>query len=200
MAGVGVTVLEKTRAVHHCVVDLRARQQRAYGLIAGAQALAYANEVGRHALLLTGIERAAAAHAAHYFVEDQQYTVLVADCAHALEIARHRGNAPQRGPAYGFGDKGDDPVRSQALHFRFQLAYQAPAVGVVALAFLFPAISVTGRNMRNLDQQGLELLAPPQVAASSERAQGIAVVTLPACDYMVALWLANFNEILAREL
>jgi hypothetical protein len=40
-------------------------------------------DVGRDAFLLAGVQRAAAAHAAHHLVEDQQHAVAVADLADA---------------------------------------------------------------------------------------------------------------------
>ena len=51
-----------------------------------------------------------------------------------------------------------------------------------------------------LDQEGLELRAPPGVAADRERAERIAVIALPPGDDMAALRLADLDEILARHL
>ena len=48
---------------------------------------------GASLLLLAGVQRAGAAHAAHDLVEDQQHAVAIADRADALEIVgdrRHR--------------------------------------------------------------------------------------------------------------
>ena len=36
-------------------------------------------EIGRDALLLAGVQRAGAAHAAHHLVENEQHAVAVAD-------------------------------------------------------------------------------------------------------------------------
>ena len=54
--------------------------------------------------------------------------------------------------------------------------------------------------MRRPDQQGLELLAPPRVAAHRERAERVAVIGLAPADDVRALWLAFLDEVLAREL
>ena len=51
-----------------------------------------------------------------------------------------------------------------------------------------------------LDQQGLELGAPPGVAADRERAERVAVIALAPRDDMAALGLADLDEILARHL
>jgi hypothetical protein len=40
---------------------------------------------GDHALLLAGVQRAGAAHAAHHLVEDQQHAVAIAHLAHAAK-------------------------------------------------------------------------------------------------------------------
>src|SRR5512134_1423664 len=54
--------------------------------------------------------------------------------------------------------------------------------------------------MRRLDQEGLELLAPPRVAADGERAERVAVIGLAPADDVRALRLALLDEVLAREL
>ncbi len=61
------------------------------GCIAAAEALGdRPSRSGADALLLAGMQRAGAAHAAHHLVEDQQHAMAVADLADALEIARRR--------------------------------------------------------------------------------------------------------------
>ena len=51
-----------------------------------------------------------------------------------------------------------------------------------------------------LDEQGLELGAPPGVAADGERTQRVAVIALAARNDMAALRLADLDKILARHL
>ena len=51
-----------------------------------------------------------------------------------------------------------------------------------------------------LDQQGLELGAPPGVAADRKRAERVAVIALAPRNDMAALRLADLDEILARHL
>ncbi|MNC34870.1 hypothetical protein D3C81_1837040 [compost metagenome] len=53
--------------------------------------------------------------------------------------------------------------------------------------------------MTDADQQGFELLASPFVASRGQRTKGIAVVTLPTGDQVLALWLANLDEILTGQ-
>ena len=83
VAEVGVAVLEEAAASRDRVDDARLRQHRADRLVAAAQALGDGHQVGHHAFLLAGVQRAGAAHAAHHLVEDQQHAVAVADLAHA---------------------------------------------------------------------------------------------------------------------
>src|SRR5450759_3331310 len=54
--------------------------------------------------------------------------------------------------------------------------------------------------MLELRQQRLEGFAPPAVAAGSERAQGIAVIALPAADDVAALGLSDLQKVLPRHL
>jgi hypothetical protein len=51
-----------------------------------------------------------------------------------------------------------------------------------------------------LDQQRLELGAPPGVAADGKRAEGIPVIALAARNDMAALGLTDLDKILARHL
>jgi hypothetical protein len=61
------------------------------------------------------MQGAGAAHAAHHLIEYEQHTVPIADLAHALEIARDRGNRAQRGADNRLGDKGDDIFATELL-------------------------------------------------------------------------------------
>ena len=58
-------------------------QDAADRLVAGAEPLGDDLDVGRHALLFPGMQRAGTAHAAHHLVEDQQRAMPVADLPHA---------------------------------------------------------------------------------------------------------------------
>ena len=104
--------------------DLRRDQHAADRLVAAAQALGDHLDVRRDALLLPGVHRAGAAHAAHHLVEDQQRAVPVADLAHALEIAGQRGDAAGGGADHGLGQEGDDGVGAEALELGFQFVGQ----------------------------------------------------------------------------
>src|SRR5690606_373279 len=74
--------------------------------IASAEALGDTDDIGRHALLLAGEERAGAPHTAHHLVEDEQHTMAVADLADAAEVARRGRGAAQRSPCDRLCDKG----------------------------------------------------------------------------------------------
>ena len=149
--GIGMAMLKETRPRDDGVVNFRARQHRANGLIARTQALADANNVRRNRLCFAGIKRSAAAHAAHHFIEDQEHAVAIADFANAGEISGHGWHATERCTTHCFGDKSDDRVVSQPLDFAFQFARKALAI----LDFIFRralfAIRIAGRNMGDLD-------------------------------------------------
>ncbi|MNP81923.1 hypothetical protein D3C76_1804110 [compost metagenome] len=54
--------------------------------------------------------------------------------------------------------------------------------------------------MRYINQQRLELLTTPFVAASCEGTQRVAVIALTARNYMFALRLANLDKVLPSQL
>ncbi len=122
---VGVAVHEAAGAGVDRIDDLAADQHAADRLIAAAKALRHHLQIGRDAFLLPGMHRAGAAHAAHHLVEDQQRAVAVADLAHALEIARQRGDAAGGGADHRFGDEGDHRVGAEALELGLQFVGQA---------------------------------------------------------------------------
>ena len=66
-------------------------------LVAAAEPLGDRLDVGRHTLLLPGVQRAGAPHAAHHLIEDQQRAVTVADVAHGTEV---NPPAPARSPTW----------------------------------------------------------------------------------------------------
>src|SRR2546421_9778405 len=115
MAEIGRAVLEEAAALHDGLVYRPGDHQGADRLIAGAKALGDGDHVGNHALALEGPHRAAAAHAAHHFVEDQQDAVAIADLAHAFEVARYRRWGAQRWTRDRFLDDGAYRVAAPAL-------------------------------------------------------------------------------------
>ncbi len=142
MTHVGVTVLERARAVGDGVENLLLHHEGADWRIAAAQPLRERHQIGAHPLLLAGMQRARAAHAAHHFVENEQHAVAVADVAHALKITRHRGDRAQGGADDGLDDKGDDVLAAELLDLAFELLRQPLAVGLRALARAAVAIFI----------------------------------------------------------
>ena len=90
MADVGMPVLEEAAPRRERCDDLLAHEHGPDRLIAAAQPLGDRHQVRRDALLLDGVQRARAPHAAHDFVGDQEDAVPVADVANAAEITGHR--------------------------------------------------------------------------------------------------------------
>src|SRR5688572_22098146 len=66
MAGIGVAVLEGAGALGQRLEDLALQEERADRREAAAQSFGDGDKVGTDAILLAGIERAGAAHAAHH--------------------------------------------------------------------------------------------------------------------------------------
>src|SRR6185312_16090500 len=94
----------------------------------------------------------------------------------------------------------DDVLAAKFVDLVLELMRQPLAIGLRRLARKLFAVFVDRRNVMRLDQQRRERLALPGAAADGERAGGDAVIALPPRDEMTALRLADFDEILSRQL
>src|SRR5262245_18779809 len=83
MIDVGLAVPVAAGMCGERLVDRPAEEQGAHWLIASAQSLGERDDVRCPALLLVGEERTGAAHAAHYFIEDEEDAVAVRSLARA---------------------------------------------------------------------------------------------------------------------
>ena len=200
VADIGVAVLEQARAVPERVIDLSRKQRRPDRLIAAAETLGDGGDIGADAFLFLREDGAGPAHAAHHLVEDQQHTVAVADLADAPEIAGHRRHRAKRRADHRLGNEGDDLIGAEFEDLVLQLLRQPGGIIVRRLFRALVAPGVAGRDVMRLGQDRLELRPPPGIAAGRQRADGIAVIALPAGDDMAALRLADLDEILPRHL
>ncbi len=182
------------------VVDPLRQHDGADRLIAAAKALGDGHEIGRHPLLLAGVQRAGAAHAAHHFVENEQHAVAIADRPDALEIIADRRDRARGRADHGLGHECDDAIRADLDKLVLQRLRGSRRIIGVALAFPLHSIGVARVDVMGLDQQGLELGSPPGVAADRERAKRVAVIALAPRNDMGPLRLADLDEILARHL
>jgi hypothetical protein len=66
------------------------------------------------------VQRAGAAHAAHYFVEDQKRAVAVADVANGAEITFRRRHASGGRSHHRLGDERRHRVGTETLEFGFK--------------------------------------------------------------------------------
>ncbi len=162
--------------------------------------LAIVTRSGDHALLLAGVQRAGAPHAAHHLVEDEQDAVAIADLAHGAEVPGHRGQHAGGRAAHGLRDERDHAIGAGRDDGRVELGGEAASVRLGRLAFAEVAVRIAGRDVRDVDQQRRELAPAPLVAAHRERTQRVAVVALPPCDEVRALRLPDLDEVLARHL
>src|SRR5262245_4447604 len=200
MTHIRVRVLEGTGALREGLENSLLQQQRADRRISAAKPLRDRHQIGAHSLLLAGVQRAAAAHAAHHLIEDEQDAVAAADLPHALEIARHRGNRAHGGADYGLGYESDDVLAAERIDLCFELVAESFAVGLRRLAGAALAVFIDRRDVMRLDQKGSELLALPLAAPDRQRTERDAMIALPSRDDVSPLRLAAFDEILAREL
>src|SRR3954470_5598430 len=109
-------VLEEAAAGADRLVNRSGDHRRADWLVTRAEALGDEDDVGRHAFRLEGPSRAAAAHAAHHLVQDEQDAVTIADLAHAAEIARQRRHGAERRAGERFCDEGYHGLRPEELY------------------------------------------------------------------------------------
>src|SRR5262249_37501986 len=196
---IGVAVLECARALGDGVENFVPHHERPDRRVAATEAFCERHQIGAHALLLAGMQRARAAHAAHHLVENEQHAVAVATFAHAPKIPGHGGDRAQGGADDGSGDKGDDVLATELLDLVFELSRQPLAVTLRGLVRAALAIFVNRRHMMRFDQKRSELLALPLSAPDREPTEGDAVIALASRDDVSPLRLAAFDEILARE-
>src|SRR6266511_4683419 len=200
MTHIGVRVLEAPRAVSDRSETVPLHQKPADRRITPTEALRDGEQIGADPLLLAGMQRAGAAHAAHHLIENEQDPMAAADVAYAPEISRHRGHRTHCGADNRLGDEGDDVLAAELLDLAVEFLRQAFAVGLRRLVGAMLAIFVNGRHVVRLDQQRSELLALPFAAADRERPERDAVITLAALNDVSPPRLAAFYEIWSREL
>src|SRR5690606_9756346 len=82
VADIGEAMLERARSAGDRFEDALGEDRCANGLIAGSKPFCTGKDVGRNTVLLTAIERAGTAHAAHDFIEDEQDAIAVANLAY----------------------------------------------------------------------------------------------------------------------
>ena len=165
-----------------------------------AQALRDRHQVGTDSLLLAGVQRAGAAHAAHHLVENEQNAVPVADLAHAAEVAGHGRDRAERGSDHRFGHEGDDVVAAELLDLGLELFGETRRIGLRRLIDAAIAIFIDRRDVMRLEQERRELRPLFFATTDRQRAQRDAVIALTPRDDFSPLRLAPFDEILAREL
>ena len=165
-----------------------------------AQALGQDHQIGGDAFRFDGVQRAAAAHATHHLVEDEQHAVAVADFADALEVSRCGLDRAQRCTDDCFGDEGDDVFGTQLDDLCIELVGHASAVEFRCLVRPLAAIRVTRRDVLARRENRREHSTPPRVAADGQRTQRVAVIALPPGDEVPSVRLAALDEILSRQL
>jgi hypothetical protein len=100
----------------------------------------------------------------------------------------------------GLGDEGHDVIAAQRSNFVLELASKPLRVIACALVGTTLAILVNGRDMMRLDQERSELFALRFAPADRERAQGDAVIALPARNNEPPLRLTALDETLTCQL
>src|SRR5262249_10254069 len=193
------TLFRSARALGDGVEDFVLHHERPDRRVAATEAFCERHQIGAHALLLAGMQRARAAHAAHHLVENEEHAVAVADNARAPKITRHRGDRAQGGADDRFGDEGDDVLAAELLDLAFEVLRQPLAVGFRGLVGAALPIFVDRRHVMRFDQKRSELLALPLSAPDRERTERDAMIALASRDDVSPLRLAAFDEILARE-
>ena len=139
-----------------------------------------------------------AAEAADDLVGHEQEPVLVADLAHALEVALGRGDRAGR-VLDGLENDRRDGLRPLVLHDAVDLV-GALQVAAGLLRAVRAAVAVRHRRAQAAGQEGLELGAERRAPVDGERAHGRPVVGAAARHELVAGRLAAQPVVLARDL
>lgn len=96
MSLVRLEMAKGTSPLVHGLHDVFCNQHARNGSVATAKSFGDGLDIGYHAFLFPCVEGAAAAHAAHDFVEDEKRAVALADGFHCLEVAGYCGDAAER--------------------------------------------------------------------------------------------------------
>lgn len=118
-------MLEGTRPADDRVENFIADKRCSHRLISGSQALADSQDVRCNLVLFACKEVTRAAQAAHDFVEDQQYTVFVADLPNLLEVFPDWRNGSGRRANNGSRNECSYGVLSKLLDLGIKLVSEA---------------------------------------------------------------------------
>ena len=176
------------------------REHGADGLKAAAEPLCDHEQIRHDTFLLAGVQRARTSHPAHHLVQDQQYTVTIADLADRGEVTGHRRQRARRGAADGLRHERDDAPLAARADRVVQLRREAQPVLLGRLVASLLAIGVARRDVMRVDEERCEHRAPAGIAADRERAERVAVIALSPRDKEAAIGLADLDEILTRHL
>src|SRR5262245_43490453 len=163
MTHIGMTMLEEARPLRERREDLAAEQGRADWLVATAEALRDRHQVGRDALLLTGVQRPGAAHAAHDLVKDEQHAVAIAARADALAIVGNWRDRARSRAHDGLGHERDDSVRAEFEYLVLKGLRSACRIGFITLPCVLKAVGVASIDVMSFDQQRFKVRATPYV-------------------------------------
>ena len=192
-------MLKKSGTIGDRIIHVFRAQHRTDWLVACTQPFGHAQYIRRYLIRVTGEQMSGSAHTAHDFIKYQQDSVTIANLAYTLEIPCNGRYRAQCGPYHRFGNKRHDAIFSQAEDFYLKLTRDARSIGLDTLILVTLGIFIARCYMAYLNQQRCKLLSPPSVAARRQCPDGIAMVTLAACNKVAALRFAALNVILASE-
>ena len=193
VARIGVTVEELDRTVlrrgDDRIVNALADRDRAHRLRAVGEPLGHGHDVGRDAETLRGESLAGPAETADHFIEHEQDAVLVADLAHALEIAFWRHQAAGR-PGDRLDETGGDILRAVESDEALQIVGQLRTMSAFA-ACEEVLLEMGMAHVRDPGQRRSELAPVVDDAGKCHAAEVDAVVRTLARYEAVATALAT---------
>ena len=194
MAAERRAVGERGGALAERLEDLVGGDHRPHRDVGAGQGLGGRDDVGLVAVALAAEVVAETAPRADHLVADQQDVVLVADLAHALEVALLRRDAAA-GVLQRLEDHGRDRLGTVELDLVADLLG-----GPERVAVLGPVVLVRVRRVDPARHVGLELGLEAGQPGGGERAHGRAVVGDLAGDDLVLLALAVRPVVVAGDL
>ncbi len=192
------SVLKRSGAQIEGLCHPRGRNDRAERRVSAGDAFAYRDDIGLDAFVFDGEGSASPSHAGHDFVGDQQDVMTPADLGNPPHVTLRRNSRAQIRAHHRLENKS-----GHAFGILPEQGFQFIGTGKITLREIQTqrtAPAKTGSDMPPLGKQRQIRCAARHVPAQRHRAQGAAVITLPAGDHAEPFGLSAFQMKLTGHL
>jgi hypothetical protein len=200
MRVVRLPVLESAGAFGNGVIDGDRADHSTDRLVSGTEAFPERSDVRHDAVLLACQESARSARPAHHLIQDQQYSIFVADFANPPKVARNGRHGSGSRSDDGLGDKSHDCIRTKALDLLLEIVGSPSAIFFRALPWLGEPIFEARIDQSHINQQGIVRRSAPNTAAGRQGAQCVSVIAELSSDQAASSGLSTLEMILPSKL